>query len=284
MPFPSRSLLCAVALLGLSVGLPAHADEKTDALLRDVERAVKAIPSLSADLVVTLTTQNLSAQPSQGTKQRQTDPNFSGGNDPIKFTYSGTVKLKRPNLARLDFPDPIRQIIACDGATLWTLLPTSEYVRTPSDPQGRNMSAYAPILMFFAPETARTAGVVLGSTPVAVPANFTTRYLGKERINLKEDHGKDATSSPDGSREYDVVEVRRLKPAPQAYRLYINADKLVSRYVTELRRGTLLSIQEVTLINIKLGQAFTDSDFAFTLPPDARPYQDKPAITQKPPQ
>ncbi len=275
MSFPSRSLLGCLLLLGLFAGTAARADEKTDALLRDVERATKAIPSLSADLVVTLTTQNLSAPPPQATKSKQTDPNFSGGNDPIAFSYSGTVKLKRPNLARIDLPDPIRQIIDCDGTTLWTLLPSNEYVKTPADPQGKNLGAYAPVLMFFAPETIRTAGVLL-APPATTAENFTARYLGKERVKQKEEHTRTAQDGVDGSREFDVVEVRRLRPSPQAFRLYINGDKMVTRFVTEIRRGNLLTIQDVALVNVKTGVNFSDSEFACELPKDARPYQTKP--------
>lgn len=277
----SLSLSLAALLLGLLVAGPLQADEKANDLLKEVERATKALPSLGADLQVTLITQNLAGRPSQPGSPKQADPGFSQGNEPISFTYTGTVKLRRPNLERIELAPPIRQTIACDGVSLWTLLPSNEYIKNAADPQGKSPSAYGPILMFFAPETTRTAGTIPSASDD--PANnFATRYLGKERVFSKaagggKESGGAAAAKETASEEFDVVEVRQLHPTLQAIKLYINSDKIVTRVVSETRRGSISTIQEVVLLNLKPRQKFDLAEFVFELPKNARPYSVKPA-------
>ena len=276
---PLRSALCLLCLLGSAPSL--HADQRADDLLREVEKSTKAVASLGADLQVTMTTQNLAGRPQDPRQSKQGDTGFGQGNEPISFTYTGTVKLKRGNLERIELPDPIHETIASDGTFLWTLLPSNEYIKTPADPRGKNLGAYAPILIFFAPETARTAGVI-PAEPAAGADNFATRYLGKERIVLKparaaQEQGGKAAGQGNASEEFDVVEVRQLRPTAQALKLYINADKMVTRVVSETRRGGVLTIQDVSLINLRPGQKFDASEFVFELPVGAHPYVLKPA-------
>jgi outer membrane lipoprotein-sorting protein len=286
MRSPSSPVRSASLVLCLLVAAPmAHADERADALLREVERSTKSLASLGARLQVTLTTQNISVRPVDPQQPRQSDPGFGQGNEPVSFTYAGTVKLQRPNLERIDLLDPIRQTIASDGQSLWTLLPTHEYIKNPADPQGKSPSAYGPILMFFAPETARTGGVL--PMPGAINSDdFATRYLGKERVVLKIAHSK---QDPPGTsvgketlpEEFDVIEVRQLRPTQLAMKLYINADKIVTRVVSETRRGGVSTIQDVSLLNLKPAQKFDPAEFAFELPADARPYVFQPAPARK---
>ena len=272
-----RSMLGVAGLLVAAAS--AGADQKADDLLKEVERATKSVGSLGADLQVTLTTQNLTARPSDARQPRQSDSGFALGNEPVSFTYSGTVKLKRPNLERIDLADPVHQTIAGDGSYVWTLLPTNEYIKNPADPQGRTPGAYGPVLMFFAPDTARTAGLLL-SGPNGDPDNFATRYLGRERVVLSRDRGKQdggaAAGSKESAQEFDVVEVRQLRPAPQAFKLYITADKLVARVVSETRKGGVSTTQEISLLNIRPNAKFDPAEFAFQLPPNARPFAIKP--------
>ena len=275
--WPLRAASAALCLLAVAPW--AHADERADELLREVERSTKAVTSLGAKLQVTLTTQNLGARPTDPQQSRQNDSGFAQGNEPLSFTYTGTVKLQRPNLERVELSDPVNQTIACDGAFLWTLLSTNEYIKNPADPQGKNLGSYAPLLMFFAPETVRTAGAIPlpGNTGAD---NFATRYLGKERVVPKAFRGKQETGAPatrETAEEFDVVEVRQLRPTPQAIKLYINSDKLVTRVVSESRKNNILTIQDVSLLNLKPAQKFDAGEFAFSLPPNARPYVFKPA-------
>ncbi len=288
MLFRSCLLLRSAPLLLclLAAALPAHADERADELLREVERAVKALPSLGADLQVTLITQNLGAPPAAPGQPKQNDSGFGQVTDPVSFTYIGTVKLRRPNLERIELADPIHQTIACDGVFRWTLLPTNEYVKNPADPQGKSPGAYAPILMFFAPETAKTAGVLPMPGVSGGAENFATRYLGRERVVLKIARGRqEQGGAPAGketvAEEFDVVEVRHLRPTPMAVKLYINADRLVTRAVSETRHGSVSTIQDVSLLNVKPARKFTDTDFAFDLPANARPYEFKPSAPRK---
>ncbi|MCW3051150.1 MAG: hypothetical protein JWN14_320 [Chthonomonadales bacterium] len=278
----SWSLCSASALLCLLVVAPSvRADERADSLLREVETATRALPSLGARMQVTLITQRLTGR--QGTIQQpqQNDSGFSTGNEPISFTYSGTVKLQHPNLERVELMDPVHQTIACDGKAVWTLLQSNEYIKNPADPQGKTPNSYGPIQMFFAPETARTAGVLLPNGNSGAD-NFATRYLGKERVVLKIVRSKDdppnallARETP--AEEFDVVEVQQLRPTPQVVKIYINADKLITRVVSETRRAGISNIQDVSLLYLKPAQKFDPSEFAFRLPAGALPLEFKQA-------
>ena len=278
----SAPLGAALCLLGLALAAPSvRADAKADDLLREVERATKSVDSLGADLQVTLTTQNLAGRPQDPRQPRQNDSGFGQGNEPVSFTYTGTVKLKRANLERIELADPVHQTIACDGAYLWTLLPTNEYIKSPADPRGKFPTAYTPILLFFAPETARTAGVI-PPDGADVSDNFVLRYLGKERVAIRPvrstpESGGTTTGREAAPQEFDVIEVRQLRPTPQSVKLYINSDKMVTRVVSETRKGNVSTIQDVSLLHVKLGQKFDASQFAFSLPANARPFALRPA-------
>jgi hypothetical protein len=60
-------------------------------------------------------------------------------------------------------------------------------------------------------------------------------------------------------------------------KLYINADKIVTRVVSETRLGGASTIQDISLLNLRPAQKFDPAEFAFELPADARPYVFKPA-------
>ena len=64
--------------------MPAHADEKGEALLKEVETATKAAKTLSADL-----TMSYNAKDAEGKSQT--------------MKMAAAVKLKKPNLARIEF-------------------------------------------------------------------------------------------------------------------------------------------------------------------------------------
>lgn len=274
-------LRAAALLLCVTVAAPAvHADEKADDLLREVERSTRSVPSLGADMQVTLTTQSLAVRPGETRPSRQSDTGFGQGNEPVSFTYYGTVKLQRPNLERIELADPVHQTIAGDGTFLWTLLSTNEYIKSPADPQGKSPTSYAPILMFFAPETARTGGAFVASG-APLSDNFATRYLGKERVVPKampaKPEGAGGAARDARPEEFDVVEVRQLRPTVQSLKLYINADKMVTRVVSETRKGGVVTTQDVTLLHVKPAQKFDAAVFAFELPKGARPLMERTA-------
>ena len=88
---------------------------------------------------------------------------------------AAAVKLKKPNLARIEF-SPRQQFakaIASDGKNLFTLMPNNQYQKSAVDAQGKNIEALwaAPISMFF---SGRFAG--FGA------AQPTTRYVGKQAV------------------------------------------------------------------------------------------------------
>ncbi|MCW3053334.1 MAG: hypothetical protein JWN14_2504, partial [Chthonomonadales bacterium] len=52
---------------------------------------------------------------------------------------------------------------------------------------------------------------------------------------------------------------------------------MVTRIVSETRKGGVSTIQDVTLVHVKPAQKFDLSEFTFELPKGARPLADRPA-------
>jgi outer membrane lipoprotein-sorting protein len=121
------ALFGGIAILAIAGVGPARADEKADALLKEIATATKATKTLTADITMTMTGQ--------------------GQNMKIQ----GKVRLKKPNLALIDLSKPFDQVIASDGKTVWMLMKSAnQYTKEDADPQGHNInSAAIPISLFF---------------------------------------------------------------------------------------------------------------------------------------
>lgn len=124
--------LCAIAF-GFLV-LPAHGDEKAEALLKKVGTTLKATRTLTADFSRT----------------------YLGGT-----VFNGTVRLMKPNFARIEWTDskPAAAPIyaACDGKTLWRYpyITTRQCVTEKADPTGTGTVPWmdgVPIQAFFTPQ------------------------------------------------------------------------------------------------------------------------------------
>lgn len=150
---PQHRLLACGGILALAAfGVaPARADDKADALLKEVAAATQAAKTLTADLTLT--------QSAQG----QT------------MTITGKAKLKKPNLARIQMGAPVSQTIASDGKTLWVLMTSAnQYQKKAVDAKGSEIDALwaIPVNMFF-----DSNSIGFGKLSDAKP-----QYVGEETV------------------------------------------------------------------------------------------------------
>ncbi len=136
----------------------ARADEKADALLKEVRETMQAAQTLTADVTMVAKVKG------------------------SEMKGQGKVKLNRPNLARMEMitKTPLgsdSRVLTSDGTTLWELsLADNQYQKMSSvDPQGRNLDGFLFLPVgFFAPDTG------------AFAFSKETRYLGPETVEGKE--------------------------------------------------------------------------------------------------
>lgn len=147
-----RLLACggifALAAFGVA---PARADDKADALLKEVAAATQAAKTLTAELTLT--------QSAQGQNMK----------------IAGKVKLKKPNLAHIQMGAPVSQTIASDGKTLWMLMTSAnQYQKKAVDAKGSDIDALwaIPVTMFFDPNS-----LGFGKLSEARP-----QYVGEETV------------------------------------------------------------------------------------------------------
>ncbi len=137
---------------------PVRADEKADALLKEVEQTTRTIKTLTADLVVL-----------------DSSTSFDGKVGTSKM--AATLKLKKPNLARMNFSEgEYAKSIASDGKNLYTLMLDNQYRKAPVDPMGKGINTLwvAPIGMFFGGQPADIFGA--GGKP-------ETAYMGRQVLD-----------------------------------------------------------------------------------------------------
>jgi len=142
-----RWFLLGCALLGIASSMaPARADEKADAILKQVSAADKSLQSLTADISLT---QQMGQQ---------------------GMSINGTVKIKKPNKIHLTIGPPANQTIITDGKTLYLLMPGNQYMKQPF-PSGQSPE-FLPGNLLFDPQSPLGAKLV-ESKP---------RYLGTETV------------------------------------------------------------------------------------------------------
>ncbi|HLV79120.1 MAG TPA: outer-membrane lipoprotein carrier protein LolA [Chthonomonadaceae bacterium] len=124
----------------------ARADEKADALLKQVAAARKAVQSLTADI---------SVNQQVGSQVR---------------TITGTVKIKKPDMVHITIGAPVNRTIISDGKTLYVLMPGNQYMKQPV-PTGPSPD-FLPGNLLFDPQSAIGAKL----------AESKPRYLGTETV------------------------------------------------------------------------------------------------------
>lgn len=208
--------------------LPARADEQADALLKEVATATKAAKTLSADLTLS---QEVKGQP---------------------MKMEGKVKLKKPNLARIELGPPANQTVVSDGKTLWMYMKSdNQYLKRNADVNGLNMFAPGafPVSMFFNPEFTGLANNL---------ADYKMRVADKETI---------------GGKECQVIEATAEKPISHTIKLYVSPAKLVTRSTIDLKQGQDTIKLTADLSNVQVDQPLTTAAFTFTPPKTAKLYQ-----------
>lgn len=218
----------AAVLGGLAVLLaPAagRADRRADTLLRRVEAAYRAAPALTAGLSMRV------------------------WHDGRETELRGTVRLSKPNLARVELSGPYLRTLASDGRTRWELFADGRCEKKRADPHGLDIEALwaKPVVMFFVPEY-----VVFGAAVEPM-----TRHLGRETFE---------------GRPYQVLELRRPELDRQVTRLYVGRDRLVHRMAATLRSGEDSVRVEAVFRNIRVGKRLPTSAFAYRPPATARVY------------
>lgn len=224
------------AVLALTAAWPAHADEKSDALLKEVETATKSVKTLTADLSM-----------SQGVTA-------ADGKDQ-KMKMAATLKLKKPNMARIEFSEGgVAKTIASDGKNVYVLMQGNQYQKMKADAQGKNIDTLwaAPVSMFFSGQFS-----LFSST-----TKSETTYAGKQTV--------------DGI-EYDVVQLSGAKPFVYTGKLYIAPSKLATRLDLEIKQGEQSVKLDAVLKNIKMNAPLTDAVFAY-VPPKGTTLYVQPAM------
>ncbi|HLK56390.1 MAG TPA: DUF2092 domain-containing protein [Chthonomonadaceae bacterium] len=149
----------ALSLLMLLGASPGRADEKGDALLKEVEKATKAAKTLTAEVSFTET--------------------MSGQGQKISAT--GKVRLMRPNYAYIALDSPVDQVLASDGKTSYTLMSKqNQYLKNQVDAQGHGLGFLPPMTMFFDTKGGITS--LFGGDASAL----SPKYVGKETVEGKE--------------------------------------------------------------------------------------------------
>src|SRR4051794_34187568 len=100
-------LVGGIGCLASLAAAPSQADQKADALLKQVAAANKAAKTLTADIALSMSGQGQNMQ------------------------VTGSVKLKKPNYARVEFGKPFNQLVVSDGKSLWRLMKDSnQYMKS----------------------------------------------------------------------------------------------------------------------------------------------------------
>src|SRR5262249_6709674 len=128
-----RAITLAGALLILSAGQSARADEKGRALWQQSLAALHALTTLTADMTRTV--------------------NAPGADSKSEWR----VQLKKPNLARLTQKPPYTmdtRVLVSDGKTVWdytqnSVFPNGLYRKKTADPLGRNLPESDDLLQMF---------------------------------------------------------------------------------------------------------------------------------------
>lgn len=150
---------------------PARADEKGEALLREVTGATKKVKSLSADLKIA----------------------YRFGKNNSKMT--GALAVQRPNLARIDVSgQPVEQMVVSNGKTLYLVMKgQKQYMKQPADPNGANIQGASLIAsLFFTPQLETILAGLAGTTTVSPTLKGTLQREGVryQRLEVTGNAGK----------------------------------------------------------------------------------------------
>jgi outer membrane lipoprotein-sorting protein len=211
-----------LAVLGAA---PCRADARADALLKAVTATTRATQTLRADLSV--------SQSSLGVTQK----------------LAGTLRLKKPNLARIVLTEPDNATIASDGKTLWILMTAdNQYRKMDVDAKGNDLDFIGSVLIsqFFDPQSLGSFGRL---------SYARSQYVGQETV---------------GKQTFQVVELTSQKPVAYKIKLYISAQKRVLRLVADYTQDREAHHLVASLANVKTDTPLPTASFAYTPPKSAQ--------------
>jgi outer membrane lipoprotein-sorting protein len=220
----ARLLTSASLALIAAAPLAARADDPSETLLKQASAATAKLQSLKANVDI-----------SMGSHRA-----------------TGTVEMKRPNLARVDLNGGNVQTIVADGTNIYTFAPSrKQFARQADTPDGK--SVYLPWgidLSFFHPEAI-----------AARPPNTVITYLGKQKVN---------------GEEYEVVQRAASKPYSLTTQYFISPrDHLIHRVVMTVKgSGQGQTVTSTTQIaNLQPNAPLEAAAFRWTPPANATLYQ-----------
>ena len=227
LPWRAAALsTAAAAAFGLAIA-PAGADEKADVILARTRAAYKTANSLTTNLSVTTT---------QGAQ---------------KFTQTGSIQLRKPNLARMEMTAPQKMSLMSDGTSVYILMPDNQYMKQPAQgglSQAEMMGGF-PISLFFGHDT-------FGFGKLSA-ADTTTKYAGKVTT---------------AGVVYDVVTVTGKTPYVFKADLFIGPDGLVSRSTADVTVQGQKITQASEWKGQKINAVPATASFAVVLPKGAKPF------------
>lgn len=236
---------CAVALMmTLSLSGFARADQKGEALLAQVEKAMQAAQTLTADLTETMRL----------------------GRDETKTSWK--VQLKKPNLARMTLKEPssisVIKAILSDGKMRWETVENNRYTRRPADPKGRKLLYGHEAAQFFF-EIRDTLTDLHSLKP---------RYAGQERVG---DTPCDVLEfAGDSETEPSLKDPGTSETMEFRLKLYITPEKRITRLVTDIGpkgKKEQGMHQEAILTHARWNVPIPASLFAYKPAKNARPYE-----------
>jgi outer membrane lipoprotein-sorting protein len=279
----ARSAAAAVLISGLAPLSPARAEEEAD-------RAKSALPSPARPAAPDPRTAALLQRVQAAYRRANTltaDFTYSVTSVKRQQIVEGSLKLKRPNLARVTYTT-LREpaypnLIASDGKRIYTFTPDSfnratrrfrnvpfraalgvkqasgavagggTITSAPAAPDGGNIHLWdaTPVQAFFDPTAA-----IRGTLFVADPN--TLQYEGTQTL--------DGVTFRVLRHHYENGNIAGGEQSAFDQRLYIGPDDLIHQYVLEFRSGGRPGVQVVRLRNIRVNTPLRNADFAFTPP------------------
>jgi outer membrane lipoprotein-sorting protein len=221
--------IAGVGLLLTTLAGPAQAQGDADRLLREMRAAYGRLQSLTADLTLT---------------RRH-------GGETIRL--QGTVKLRKPNLARVELSGPFSRTIVSDGKTRWTWFSEVNRYRKEAIHPRRASDIQVlwarPVSLFFDPER----------LSFNFQARVRPRLLG--------------TRTLDGT-AYRVIEIASDELCKETVRYFIGPDRLVHRMEAELKAEGQQVQVAARLSNLHLNPPLGDPEFAYAPPAGASEYRE----------
>jgi thiol-disulfide isomerase/thioredoxin len=266
---PTALLLAALPLVSLSAlaqQTPAASpavDPKADAVLERVEKKMAGLKSLSAAVQEYART----THPDKPTSELRT---------------TGTVRLLKPNYGYYEYTtarkdaatgswkeSPGKFVYASDGNQGWLVPQNARYIKRTVGPDGKGVASPITQAGFFG------SGSSLRSRAALARQKGQLRAFGYQGKETWEGASYDVVS-------FDIDQtLPGGKSAVTSYRVYVGADDLPHRVITDTAYDGERMYAEYTAADIKADFPATPADFAYTPPAGAKSQEEAEASRPK---